>query len=271
MWNNNKRRKTAMAGGALMLALGLLTLGVAGCSSGSNQTGAQGNLGTPLAGSSDTQSPYLNTITVSGNGTVSTLPDEAVIQVAVESSADTATAALDQNSQQTQKVLDRLRADGVPDSAVETTNVAVYPDRSYDPKTGQETTTGYRATNSVTVTLKDFKVIGQVFAAATEAGANNISGPFWQLSENSQAMIEALTEAAANARNKADALAAAQGLAVGDVLILNETSTSSVYPPLYYDQSKAVGAETPSVTSPPVSPQSLDVTASVSVTYQLKR
>ena len=59
--------------------------------------------------------------------------------------------------------------------------------------------------------LTDFKLIGPVFAAAAEAGANNISGPTWQLSENSQAEAQALTIAAANARAKAEALAAAKG------------------------------------------------------------
>jgi len=223
---------------------------------------------TTTPASSEVQSPLFNTITVSGTGTVSTLPDEAVIQIAVETSATTAAAALDANSKQTQKVLARLKADGVPDSAVETTNVAVYPNRTYDPKTGQETTAGYQATNSVNVTLTDFKVIGPVFAAATEAGANNISGPTWQLSENSQAEAQALTKAAANARAKAEALAAAQGVTVGDVLILNETSTSPIQP--IYNATAGSGATTPSVTPPPVSPQNVEVTANVSITYQLK-
>jgi uncharacterized protein YggE len=268
MRGSSLSKKMAMGGGAVVLALGLVALGVAGCASGASQAGVQG---TPIAaqqGPSDTQSSLLNTITVSGYGTVSTLPDEAVIQIGVETNADTAAAALDQNSKQTQNVQARLKADGVPDSAIETTNVAVYPKRNYDPKTGQETTDGYQAINTVTVTLTDFKVIGPVFAAAAEAGANNISGPSWQLSENSQAQAEALTRAAANARSKAEALAAAQGVTLGDVLIINESSTSPIYP--LYDKGVAAGAGTPSVAPPPINPQSLDVAASVTVTYQLK-
>jgi uncharacterized protein YggE len=264
MLHSNLGRKLAL-GGAVILALGLLALAFAGCGSGSTQTGAQATLLAATAGS-DAQSSLLNTITVSGTGTVSTLPDEAVIQITVETTANTAAEALDQNSKSTQKVLDRLKADGIPASVIETTNVAVYPNRTYDPKTGEGTTTGYQATNSVTVTLEDFKVIGQVFAAATEAGANNISGPTWQLSEDSQAMGAALTKAAANALSKAEALAAVEGVTLGNVLIVSETSSSSVYP--IYDKSAASGA-TPSVTPPPISPENLDVTASVSVTYQL--
>ena len=118
------------------------------------------------------------------------------------------------------------------------------------------------------VTLTDFKLIGPVFAAAAEAGANNISGPTWQLSENSQAETQALTKADTNARSKAEALAAAEGVTVGDVLIINETSASPILP--IYSAGAASGAATPSVTPPPVSPQNVEVTASVSITYQLK-
>ncbi len=118
-------------------ALGLLALTVAGCGSGSTQAGAQGTVVTTTPASSEDQNPLFNTITVSGTGTVNTLPDEAVIQIEVDSSAATASAALDENSKETQKVLARLKADGVPDSAIETTNVAVYPNDSYSPKTGK--------------------------------------------------------------------------------------------------------------------------------------
>ena len=269
MSRSKLRRKVALGGGAVILALGLLVLSVAGCASGSSPVPAQGTLTTTTtSGSPVAQNSLLYTITVSGTGKVSTLPDEAVIQIGVESSAATAAAALDANSKQAQKVLARLKADGIPDSAIETTNVAVYPSRTHNQKTGKETITGYQATNLVRLTLTDFKVIGQVFAAATEAGANNISGPSWQLSENSQAMTGALAKAVANARSKAQALATAQGVTVGEVLILNEASVSPVY--YYGGGGTSPTAAAASVSHPPVNPENLDVTASVTITYQLK-
>jgi uncharacterized protein YggE len=261
------RRRSLLLGGLTAVTLGLLTLSVAACSTASPQTGTQATLPT-VAGSSADQTSLLNTITMSGTGTVNTLPDEAVIQVGVQNSATTAAAALDANSKQTQKVLDRLKADGVPDTAIETTNVAVYPNTVYDQNTGQGKTTGYQATNMVNVTLTDFKLIGQVFAAATEAGANNVSGPTWQLSENSKAMVEALTKAADNSRAKAEGVAAAEGVKIGQVLIVSETTTQSIVPPMAAEGSTASGS-VPSVTPPPVSPQNLQVTASLSVTYRL--
>ena len=266
MLAGHPHRKALVLGGVAALTLAFLGLAVGACSSAAAPTTTQ----TPAVtapGSSTDQSTLLNTLTMSGAGTVHTLPDEAVIQVAVQNTAATAAAALDANSKQTQKVLTRLKADGVPDSAIETTNVAVYPNFTYDPKTGQQQNAGYQATNNVNITLTDFKLIGQVFAAATEAGANNLSGPTWQLSETSQAMGEALAKAADNARSKAEALAVAEAVKIGKVLILSETSTQSI-PPIYAAGSGKADS-TPSVTPPPVSPQNIDVTASVSVTYSI--
>jgi len=266
MSNSNLRKKMACGGGAVILALGLLVLSLAGCASGSTPATTQGTLTTTTSESSEAQSSLLNTVTVSGTGQMSALPDQAVIYIGVQGSAATAAAALDANSKQMQKVLARLKADGVPESAIETTNVSVYPNAIYDQKTGKQTTISYQATNSVKVTLTDFTVIGPVFAATAETGANNISGPTWQLSDNTQAQTEALAKASANARAKAEAFAAANGVTLGKVLVLNEGYSS----PVYYYTGEARASATTTIGAPPVSPQSLEVIISVTITYELK-
>ena len=83
-------KKMAIGGSAIVVALGLLALTVAGCGSGSTQAGAQATVVTTTPASSAVQNSLLDTITVSGTGTVNTLPDEAVIQIEVDSSAATA-------------------------------------------------------------------------------------------------------------------------------------------------------------------------------------
>ena len=197
-------------------------------------------------------------------------PDEAVVSVAVETDAADAASALDTNSKDMQKVLDALKAQGIKDTEIETANVAVYPNRQYDPQTGKESLVGYRATNSVTVTLTDLTKVPAVFAAATEAGANNITGPMWQLSDNNQAVKEALTRATENALGKAQTLATASGVKVGSILVLNEGSVST--PPIVLrDRSVRRRRRRTRVTPPPTSPQMIDVTASVTATYRMER
>ncbi len=212
-----------------------------------------------------------NTISVIGNAKVTSAPDEAVLTLSVENEGIDAAAALDTNSKNTQKVIDRLKAEGVADSAIETANVTVYPIRAYDSRTGKETLTGYRAQNTVTVTLKDALTVGKVLAAAVETGATNISGPEWRLSEDSAAVTEALKKAVADARMKAEAVAGAQGVKLGDVVMMNEGGADVPAVPVYSSMDSAAAAAGGKVAVPPVSPATIDVTATIAVTYALTR
>jgi uncharacterized protein len=218
----------------------------------------------------DASSYLINTIIVSGTGKVTTPPDEATIQVGVENDGATAAEALSANSTDMQKVLDRLKAEGMADNAIETANVVVYPNRYYDQQSGQEKTTGYRAQNTVTITFSDLSPIGGVYAAMTDAGASSVSGPNWQLSEDNPAVTTALTRAIANARLKAEAIAADQGVQLGEALIISESSVSQPY--LVRAEKAAAGTGTYSwVNPPPISLQNMEVTASVTVTYRMSR
>jgi uncharacterized protein YggE len=208
-----------------------------------------------------------DTITVTGKATVQAAPDEAILTIAVENQAPEPAAALDANSAATAQVIERLNTEGVEDQAIETTNVAVYPIRSYDPETGKETLTGYRAQNSVTVTIKDPATVGRVLAASVESGATNISGPIWRLSEDSTAANDALGQAVANARARAEALAAAAGVDLGDVLMMSEASIDQPSPLVYADV-RAAGED--AVAEPPISPGTLDISATVTVSYELE-
>ncbi len=212
----------------------------------------------------------INTIIVMGTGKVTTLPDEATIQVTVENDGATAAESLDANSKDMQRVLDRLKAEGIVDSAIETANVVVYPNRYYDQQSGQGKTTGYRAQNTVTVTFSDLSLIGKVYVAMTEAGADSVSGPSWQLSEDNPAVAVALTRAIANARVKAEAIAADQEVQLGEALTISESSVSQPY--LGYSEKAEAGMHTDSsVTPPPISPENMEVSASVTVTYRMSR
>ena len=140
MSSSNLWKRATLGGGVVTVALGFVVLTLAGCASGSTQAGAQATVVSAIPASTAVQNSLLNTITVSGTGTVNTLPDEAVIQIAVEAAPPPQPRLSMRTLSETQKVLARLKADGVPDSAVETTDVAVYPNHSYDPKSGKQTT-----------------------------------------------------------------------------------------------------------------------------------
>jgi uncharacterized protein YggE len=212
-----------------------------------------------------------DTITVMGKATVSSAPDEAVLTLTVESDGTEPGAAMNANSTALTKVLERLQAEGVASTDIATANVTVNPVRTYNPNTGEETLAGYRAQNSITVTMKDAQTVGKVLSAAVEAGANIVSGPVWKLSDDTTAVAEALKQAVANARTKAEALAGAQGVKVGDVITMNETSVVQPIVPVYADVAAADSARGGAVVETPISAATLDVTATVTITYVLGR
>lgn len=222
------------------------------------------------AGATEGTMRAIDSITVSGEGVIKAGPDEAILTIVVETDAAEAPQALDANSTQMTKVLDRLKAEGLDETSLQTSNVAVYPNRRWNPQTGQETVEGYRAQNSIRVTLTDLTKVGNIFTAATEAGANNISGPEWRLAEDSAAVIQALEKAYAGARAKAETLATAAGVSLGDVLTIQESSVS--IPPVVYDTMGGRDmAAAEALTAAPINPMDIEVRGSVTLTLRLTR
>jgi uncharacterized protein YggE len=255
---NGSKRRTILYG-VLAVALVALPLALAGC-------GGDLSSATPSAAPA-ASAGAANTVTVNGQATVTSPPDEAVVVLTVENDAPNPDDAMNATSVQSKQMLDRLKSDGIPDSAIQTSSVTLYPVRTYDPTTGKETLTGYRAQNTVQVTLKDAPTVAKVLAAGVETGATLVSGPDWRLKNDSQAVNDALTKAVANARTKAETLAKAEGVALGEVLVMNEGTVQTPVSPIYQ---AAGAADSSKVVQPPVSSGNLDVTASVTITYALK-
>jgi uncharacterized protein YggE len=253
---------------ALVAAVGILCMAmlIAGCGDSDRDDSAA-----PATGPAAAEAP--DTITVNGKATVSSVPDEAVLTLTVESDGADPGTAMNANSAAVTKVLERLKAEGVESAAIVTSNVTVYPNRTYNPQTGEETLTGYRSQNAIEVTLPDAQKLGAVLAAALEAGVNYVSGPTWKLADDSSATVEALKLAVANAKVKAEALAGAQGVKVGDVITMREGTIDQSYPPMYADMAYALEARPAAggVSDTPISAGTLDVTATVTVTYVLAR
>ncbi len=242
---------------AATAAVILATVVLAGCASGD---------AIPAAAGADGTSQPIDTVTVSGLGMVKAGPDEAVLTVMVENDAPDAAQALDANSKQMTLVLDRLKAEGLDETVLQTANVAVYPNRVYNPDTGKETLEGYRAQNSIRVTLADLSKVGGIFAAATEAGATSVNGPEWRLNDDTAAVAQALDEAFSKARAKAEALATAAGLKLGDLVLMQESG--STMPPVMYEEGIRAGLAD-SALKVPINPLDLEINASVTLTYRL--
>ena len=157
-------------------------------------------------------------IRVTGTGTVESVPDEASFSFGVQARGSTAREALSASSRALRRVLAALRVAGVAGRDVQTTSVSVSPSYSRT-----DTVVGYWASNSVGVTLHDLRKVGAVLDAMSAAGATDIEGPTWARSDRAGLEARALREAVADARAKAEVLAAASGVQLGRVTAITES------------------------------------------------
>jgi uncharacterized protein len=193
-------------------------------------------------------------ITVTGTGTVQTVPDRAEFALGVQSQGPTAREALAANSQRMRRVLAALDAAGVAKGDVQTQDVSV--SRSYPDD-------GYSADNSVSITIRDLAQAGSILDAASNAGANNVYGPTLTRSNQDELQAKALREAVDNARAKARALAEAAGVHLGSVTAITE---SGAEPMPYYDVALAKRTPTPEA---PIEPGKQEIQANVRVTFAI--
>ena len=194
--------------------------------------------------------PAPKTITVSGSGSVETVPDRASVSFTVSFNADTAKAAMAANAAAAEKVDEALK------SGAKLTTSGISLDPRYD-DSGQKLL-GYTASTTLTADAELAK-IGGLIDAAVAAGANGIAGPSFTRSDTDSLYRDALKDALADAKAKAEALAAASGLTLGEIKTMSEGSQASA--PIPY----ASAAKDAAV---PIEPGTQTIDASVTVTYE---
>jgi uncharacterized protein YggE len=202
----------------------------------------------------DATPPVQRTIVVTGDGTVSTVPDRAQVSFGVSADAKTASGALRANAAEMTKVIAALKAQGVAAADIRTDAISLSARYS---STG-DVLVGYTATNSVTGTLRSLANVGAVIDAAVDAGANQVSGPSLVRSDANGLYRQALRAAISNARAKAETIARASGLALRRVVGVTEGSGS---PPMPLTKAADATASTP------VEPGTQLVEATVTVTF----
>lgn len=157
-------------------------------------------------------------ITVVGTGTSRARPDTAQVQIGVETTAPTTTAALEQNSAQVNAVVARLKELGIAETDIQTSNFNMYA--TYD-ENGREVT-GYTVSNMVSVTIRNLAQAGTLLDEVVQVGANRIYGISFNVDQPDALMEQARNEAIADARVKAEQMAQVSGTTLGEVLVITE-------------------------------------------------
>jgi uncharacterized protein YggE len=228
---------------SLMLLAGLF---LTSCSDGSASAGQSG-------------------LSVTGTGSVYLAPDVVDIDLGVQTQSASVGGAVSNNNRLSAAVLAALAGQGVASSDIQTTYFSVTPQQMYDntgTPTGEVT---YWVDNTVHVRLRQPDKLGDVLQAAIGAGANNVQGVSYSVSDPSQAQAEARQKAIDTAQKRAHLLASAAGATLGEP----QSIASSVGLP-GPRTTGAAAAEAPAASNVPVSPGSLEVQVQVTITYDLK-
>ena len=200
-------------------------------------------------------------ITVTGEGRVDSRPDMATVTLGVETMADTANAALAENTGATQKVLEKLKASGIAARDIQTSNLTLGP--RWDHQSGQAPKmAGFVASNMVTVTVRELNMLGGVLDAVVSNGANTFNGLSFGLTDPRPKQDEARRAAVADAMARAKLFADAAGVKLGPLQSLSEGGSYAPMPRF---------ASAPMVASEavPVAEGEVSVMANVTMVFRL--
>jgi uncharacterized protein YggE len=245
-----------------MLVMPVALLGAVVMAQSPIQAGAQA---TPAA-----TAAAAGTISVTGVGEVIVVPDTANIQIGVQVFHEELAEAQRQSTEQITTIIDTIKAAGIADKDIQTSNYSVSIRQQYDPNTGIATEVlGYDIYNTLSVTVRDLEELGTILDQVVSAGANQIYGIYFFTADLTSATEQAREAAVKDAQERASQLAAAAGVEVGRILNISEGFSAA---PLPYDYGMGQGragdmaAEGAKV---PVQPGSQTVQISVSVTYEI--
>lgn len=204
------------------------------------------------------------TIVVTGSGDAFGTPDVATLQIGVQTRNADPKAAVNANTAQANAIIEALKALGIDAKDLQTSNFSVSAQPDIDLATGQSKGTfTYVVDNTLTVTVRQIAKLGDVLSGAVAAGANNIYGISFNVSDPVQLQAQAREKAMADAKARAEALAKAAGVTLGAPTSISELSSPAPVPMVAY----RAAAESAAV---PVQAGQLQVSLQVNVIYEIK-
>lgn len=202
-------------------------------------------------------------ISVSGQGEVTGTPDTLSMTFGVSVLRPTVSEAVADAAALADGVIEALRADGVAEEDLQTANYSIRPEYDYR-ESGQELI-GYRVENSVVAKITDLDAAGGTIDAAASAGGDEVrvSGVSFAIEDDEELVQAARAAAWADARAKAEELAALAGVTLGRPIAISESLTSEPRP-IFFGEGLDAAAE--AIETPIVAGEQT-VTVNLSVEY----
>lgn len=207
-------------------------------------------------------------ITVAGEATLTIAPDQAHTVAGVTTQGKSASEAADANNKTMASVVEAATNAGIPAADIQTARFSIHPVYA-QPPSGQPNRTetprvvAYRVSNQVTVKIRDVARVAEILDRLIAAGASDINGVSFSLSDPEKVLDATRPKAVANARRKAELYAKAAGAQVGRVISLEETGVS---PPSFRTMAPAAAMDR---AAPPISPGESTLRVNVTVSFEL--
>lgn len=200
-------------------------------------------------------------VTVVGSGAVQGMPDTLTADVGIDVSALDVTTAMNQTSERQRAVLDALTARGIDAKDIATTSVSLQPQYG-----DNSAVTGYRANNSIKVTIRELDGAPATLASVITAGGNatRINAVSYSIDDDSALVRDARARAFTDAENRAKQYAELSGLSLGKVISISEAPGASVPTPIAMPAPRAAMAA-----DVPLSPGQQTVNFSVTAVWEL--
>jgi uncharacterized protein YggE len=240
---------------ALSTILAAVVAGGAALMAGGSPSSAQGGAATMPQ----------RTIMVSGDAEVASKPDQARLSAGVVTQAETAAGALEANTTAMNRVFATLKAAGIPENRIQTSNFSVQPQYApFRPENPQpQRIIGYQVSNNVSVVVDDLTKVGATLDALVRSGANQLGGIQFMVADPKPLAERARSLAVVDAQAKARTLATAAGVTLGPLMSIQETS--SVRPIPVFAMARAQVAE-----AVPIAEGEERVRVDVTMTYAIQ-
>ena len=253
----------------LLLVIGALLAAIlfAACDSESSASPGSSGAAAPAGAALASDNSGTQGISVSGEGRVSIEPDVALLGIGASAKAMTVGEANSKVQAAMARLLDSLKANGVVEKDIQTSQFSINPE--YDYQYNPQKLTGYRVTHMLQVKVRDIDKAGKVIDDGVEAAGDltQVSGVSFTIDELTALHSQARQQAMADAQTKADELARLAGVTLGKPTYISE-SAYTPYSQSYYGAQAMAAPATGGSTE--ISPGQMEVVVSVQVTYGIQ-
>lgn len=211
----------------------------------------------------------IRTLSVTGVGKIVLVPDMAYINIGVRNEADDVTTALSTNNELAKQIADALKAKGVDEKDIQTTNFNVYPSQKYD-NMGNITSTGFAVENTINIKINKLADLGALLDEAIRAGANNVYGIQFDIKDRQTYLDQARDLAIKDAQARARAVAEVAGVELVQIQSINVSNSKAFEPYSPYGLGGGGYAKGMEDSAVPVSAGQLEVTFEANLVYEVK-